>query len=52
MTELIELLKPILWIVVVFGILMGSSFLALFVFVFIKIIRDFKEFDDDWREMK
>lgn len=52
MTELIELLRPILWIVVAFGILMGSSILALVVFVFIKVIREFKEFDDDWRGKK
>lgn len=43
MSELIELLKPILWVVIVFSILFGSTILAIIVFAIIRVIRDFRE---------
>ena len=43
MSELIELLKPILWVVIVFAILFGSTILAIIVFAFVRIIKEFRE---------
>ena len=43
MSELIELLKPILWVVVAFGIMFGSTILAIVVFAFVKVIKEFRE---------
>jgi len=47
MSELIELLRPILWVIIVFGILFGSAILGVIIFFFVKIIKSFK--DDEFK---
>ena len=42
MIELLEMLKPILWVVIVFGILIAISFLAIFISIIAFIIKRIK----------
>lgn len=42
MIELLEMLKPILWVIIVFGILIATSFLAVFVSVIVFVIKRIK----------
>ena len=42
MTELLEVLKPVIGVALVFGILIATSFLAVFVFVIVFVIKQIK----------
>ena len=47
MIELLEMLKPILWVVIIFGILIAISFLAIFISIIAFIIKRIKGDTDD-----